>query len=61
MFGKSPLTIPLSFENIKYPSIEERMGTLLQNREEALGTQISKKSYDRAVEINICSVMTSDD
>ena len=30
------LAIPLSFENTKYPSIEERMGTLLRNREEAL-------------------------
>ena len=36
MFGESPLAIPLSFENTKYPSIEERMGTLLQNREEEL-------------------------
>ena len=36
MFGKSPLAIPLSFENTKYPSIEERMGTLLQNSEETL-------------------------
>ena len=36
MFGESPLAIPLSFKNTKYPSIEERMGTLLQNGEEAL-------------------------
>ena len=36
MFGKSPLAIPLSFKNTKYPSIEERMGTLLQNSEETL-------------------------
>ena len=36
MFGKSLLAIPLSFENTKYPSIEEKMGTLLQNREEVL-------------------------
>ena len=36
MFGESPLAIPLSFKNTKYPSIEERMGTLLQNMEEAL-------------------------
>ena len=39
MFGKSPLAIPLSS---KYPSIDERMGTLLQNREEALGTRIAR-------------------
>jgi transposase InsO family protein len=36
MFGESPVAIPLSFENTKYPSIEEKMGTLLRNREEAL-------------------------
>jgi len=36
MFGKSPKAIPLSFENTKYPSMEEKMGTLLRNREEAL-------------------------
>jgi transposase InsO family protein len=36
MFGESPLAIPLSFENTKYPTIEEKMGTLLRNREEAL-------------------------
>jgi hypothetical protein len=36
MFGDSPVAIPLAFENTKYPSIEEKMGTLLRNREEAL-------------------------
>ena len=36
MFGESPVAIPLSFENTKYPSIEEKMGTLLRNREEVL-------------------------
>ena len=36
MFGESPVAIPLSFENTKYPSIEEKMGALLRNREEAL-------------------------
>jgi hypothetical protein len=36
MFGESPLAIPLSFENTKYPAIEEKMATLLRNREEAL-------------------------
>src|ERR1700677_2208458 len=36
MCGESPLAIPLSFENTKYPSIEEKMQTLLQNGEEAL-------------------------
>jgi hypothetical protein len=36
MFGESPVAIPLSFENTKYPSMEEKMTTLLRNREEAL-------------------------
>ena len=36
MFGESPIAIPLSFENTKYPSMEEKMKTLMQNREEAL-------------------------
>jgi len=36
MFGESPIAIPLSFENTKYPSIEDKMTTLLRNREEAL-------------------------
>ena len=30
------MAIPLSFENTKYPSIEQKMATLLCNREEAL-------------------------
>ena len=37
MFGESPVAIPLSFENTKYPSMEEKMKTLLQNRQ-ALAT-----------------------
>ena len=36
MFGESPIAIPLSFETTKYPTIEEKMGSLLRNREEAL-------------------------
>jgi hypothetical protein len=36
MFGESPIAIPLSFENTKYPSIDDKMKTLLRNREEAL-------------------------
>ena len=36
MFGESPIAIPLSFENTKYPSIQEKMETLLRNRKEAL-------------------------
>ena len=45
MFGESPVAIPLSFENTKYPSIEEKMGTLLQNREEALAVHKLAKSH----------------
>ena len=44
MFGESPLAIPLSFENTKYLSIEERMGTLLQNREEPLAAHESARN-----------------
>jgi len=36
MFGESLITLPLSFENTKYPSVEDRMKTLIKNREEAL-------------------------
>ena len=36
MFGDSPIAIPYSFENTKYPAIEEKMKTLIKNREEAL-------------------------
>jgi hypothetical protein len=35
-FGEAPVAIPLAFENTKYPAVEERMKTLLKNREEAL-------------------------
>ena len=36
MFGESPVAIPLSFKNMKYPTMEDKMKTLLRNREEAL-------------------------
>ena len=36
MFGESPLAIPLSFERTKYPAIQDRMKSLIRNREEAL-------------------------
>jgi RNase H-like domain found in reverse transcriptase/Integrase zinc binding domain/Chromo (CHRromatin Organisation MOdifier) domain/Integrase core domain/Reverse transcriptase (RNA-dependent DNA polymerase) len=38
MFGESPVAIPLTFENTKYPAVEDRMNTLLRNREEALAS-----------------------
>ena len=49
MFGESPLAIPLSFERTKYPAIQDRMKSLIQNQEEALAahevarSQISKQ------------------
>src|SRR6202453_3403350 len=36
MFGDTPVAIPLSFENTKFPTIEDKMRTLIRNREEAL-------------------------
>jgi len=36
MFGEFPVAIPLSFENTKYPSMEDKMKTLIRNQEEAL-------------------------
>ena len=36
MFGESPVAIPSSFENTKYPTMEDKMKTLLRNRQEAL-------------------------
>ena len=29
MFGESPISLPLSFENTKYPAVEDRMKTLI--------------------------------
>jgi transposase InsO family protein len=45
MYGESPRAIPLSFENTKYPSIEERITTLLRNREEALAAHELASSH----------------
>ena len=36
MMGVSPLATPLAHEYTKYPSVEERMGSLTNMREEAL-------------------------
>ena len=36
MFGEPPITIPLSFKNMKFPTIEDKMKTLIKDREEAL-------------------------
>jgi hypothetical protein len=45
MFGESPVAIPLSFENTKYPAIEEKMTTLLRNRQEALAAHELARSH----------------
>ena len=36
MMGISPIAIPSSFENTKFPSVEERIKNLVKDREEAL-------------------------
>ena len=36
LHGESPKTLPITFERTKYPTIEERMHTLIRDREEAL-------------------------
>ena len=36
MFGSSPLAIPYSFKNTKFPNLEDKMKTLQKNQEEAL-------------------------
>ena len=36
MFGSSPVTIPQTFENTKFPTIEDKINDLMKSREEAL-------------------------
>ena len=36
MFRDTPIAIPLSFKNTKFPTMEDKMRTLIRNREEAL-------------------------
>jgi transposase InsO family protein len=36
ILGEYPVAIPLSFETMKYPNIEDKIKILLRNREEAL-------------------------
>jgi len=36
MFGESPIALPLTFKNTKFPAIKDRMKTLIKNWEEAL-------------------------
>ena len=36
MFGSSPIAIPYTFKNTKFPNLEDKMKTLQKNQEEAL-------------------------
>ena len=36
MFGNSPVAIPYTFKNTKFPNLEDKVKTLQKNREEAL-------------------------
>ena len=36
MFGNSPIAIPYTFKNTRFPNLEDKMKTLQKNREEAL-------------------------
>ena len=36
MFGDSPVAVPHSFENTRFPMIKDKMKTLIKNQEEAL-------------------------
>jgi len=45
MMGTNPLAIPLVHEYTKYPSVEERIGSLTNNREEALAAHEFARSH----------------
>jgi len=45
MFGEPPITLPLSFENTKYPAVEDRMKTLIKNREEVLAAHEPARTH----------------
>ena len=48
MHGESPKTIPITFEKTKYPSIEQQMHNLIQDREEALAAhELAMRIADR--------------
>ena len=38
MLGENPIAIPTSFENTRYPTVEETIKNLVTSREEALAT-----------------------
>ena len=45
MMGTNPLAIPLAHEYTKYPSVEERLGSLTNNRKEALAAHEYARSH----------------
>jgi hypothetical protein len=45
ILGETPIAIPLSFENMKYPTMEDKMKTLLCNRQEALAAHELARSH----------------
>ena len=45
MFRESPITIPLAFNTMKYPTMEDKMKTLQRNREEALAVHELARSH----------------
>jgi len=45
MFGESPIALPLTFKNTKFPEIKDRMKTLIKNREEALTAHELARSH----------------
>ena len=45
MLGINPVAVPLSFKNTKYPTIEEKMKKLIQEREEALAAHELARSH----------------
>ena len=42
MFGEPPITLPLSFENTKYPAVEDRMKTLIKNQEALAAHELAR-------------------
>ena len=55
MFGEPPVAILLSFESTKYPTIEDKMKSLLWNWQEALcyDFDITYLSYKTVIRLNL--------
>ena len=45
MYGFSPLAIPTSFENTKFPSVDDRIKQLQNDQEEALAAHVPKGEW----------------